>query len=98
MSDTGKDHEPDSFLATFHYDPEGQLLSVDAPTPPDVTWEHDEARRVFRITSETGQVTEFHDRAARFLVVVPDPETGKLRPVISWGVPRVMYLCREAGL
>ena len=51
-------------VTTFTYDPEGRLMSVEAPTPPGTSCEHDEAKRVFRITSPDGKVTEFHDRAA----------------------------------
>jgi hypothetical protein len=73
------------------------LVSVEAPTPPGSSWEHDEAKRVFRVTEPDGKVIQFHDRAQRFLVVAPDPQTGELAPVISWGTPKIMYLCREVG-
>ncbi|MGC8642676.1 MAG: hypothetical protein ACP5XB_22690 [Isosphaeraceae bacterium] len=85
-------------ITTYTYDPEARLVSVEAPTPPGSSWEHDEAKRVFRVTEPDGKVIEFHDRAQSFLVVAPDPQTEKLAPVLLWGMPRVMYLCREAGL
>jgi hypothetical protein len=98
MSDTQRGPEPSCLVTTYQYDPEGRLVSVEAPTPPGSKWEHDEAKRLFRITEVDGNTIDFHGRAVRFLVVAPDPRTGKLEPVISWGVPRIMYLCREAGL
>jgi YD repeat-containing protein len=98
MTDQHPEPEPSFSVTTFQYDPEGRLVRVEAPAPPGSTWEHDEPKRVFRVTDPDGKVTEFHDRPVRFLVVVPDPRTGKVGPVISWGVPKVMYLCREAGL
>ncbi len=98
MSDASGNRDPSRIVSTFHYDPEGKLSYVEAEASPGSSWEHDEARRVFRVTDPDGKVKEFHDRAVPFLVVAPDPQTGKLEPVISWGVPRIMYLCREAGL
>ena len=86
-----------SEITTYTYDPEGRLVSVEAPTPPGSSWEHDEAKRVFRVTEPDGKVIEFHDRAQRFLVVAPDPQTGELSPVPSWGAPKIIYLCREVG-
>jgi hypothetical protein len=98
MSDAGNDRDPTGVTTTFHYDKEGKLAFVEAPTPPGSSFEHDEARRVFRLTTPDGKTAEFHDRAQRFLVVAPDQQTGKLAPVLSWGVPKVMYLCREKGM
>ncbi len=68
------------------------------PPPLRSQVEHDEQRRLFRITGEDGKAPEFHYRPVRFLVVEPDPRTGKLEPAFSGGQPRVIYLCREAGL
>ena len=98
MSEVRHDRDSDSIVTTFTYDPGGRLVSVEAPTPSGSSWEHDEPKRVFRVTSPEGKVTEFHDRAQCFLVVAPDPQTGELSPVLSWGVPKIMYLCREAGM
>ena len=98
MSEKQRGPEPSRLVTTFQYDPEGRLVSVEAPTPPGSKWEHDEAKRLFRITEPDGKVTEFHDRFVRFLVVAPDPKTGKPEPVMSWGRPKILYLCREAGL
>ena len=85
-------------ITTFTYDLKGQLLSVEAPTPPGSSWEHDEAKRVFRVAEPDGKVSEFHDRAQRFLVVAPEPQTEKLGPVLLCGMPQVLYLRREVGL
>jgi hypothetical protein len=41
---------------------------------------------------------EINDWAVRFLIVDPDPETGKLGPVLSGGMPRIIHLGGEAGL
>jgi hypothetical protein len=98
VSDPGNDRDPAGVTTTFHYDPEGSLSFVEAPMPPGSSCEHDEAKRAFRVTTPDGKTAEFHDRAQRFLVVAPDPQTGRLSPVTSWGVPKVMYLCREKGL
>ena len=98
MSDTHHDRDSSFVVTTFHYDPEGRLSFVEAPTLQGSSWEHDEAKRLFRITQPDGKTIEFHDRFLRFLVVAPDPETGKPEPVMSWGTPRILYLCREAGL
>jgi hypothetical protein len=73
---------------TYFYDVSPQLFKV----------EHDRDKRRFAMTGPDGETTEFHDRAVRFLVVEPDPETGELTPVIRRGNPKVIYLCREAGL
>jgi len=60
--------------------------------------EHDRQKRLFEITGPDGKKTEFHGRAVQFLVVEPDPDTGELEPVVTRGKPKVMYLCRGAGL
>jgi hypothetical protein len=73
---------------TYYYDPEPSLFQI----------EHDREKRRFEVTGPDGKKTEFHDRAVRFLVVEPDAETGELEPVVARGKPKVIYLCREAGL
>jgi len=91
-------------FARWHSDPATYVYNADdpgtipQPAAPPCSCEHDEKKRVFRITGPDVQTTEFHDRAVRFLVVVPDPTTGQLEPLINGGTPRVIYLCREAGL
>ena len=83
MSDTGNERDSPMIATTLHFDPEGRLSWVEMPTPPGASWEHDEAKRVFRVTDPDVTVTEFHDRPVRFLVVEQDPRTDKLVPVIS---------------
>jgi len=98
MSDSGKYDHWSGDITTFTYDANDELIDVSLPCPPIASCEHDEKKRVFRITDPGGRVTEYHDRPVRFLVVVPDPETGELTRVLWGAKPRVMYLCREAGL
>jgi YD repeat-containing protein len=62
MSDTQRGPEPSRLVTTFQYDPENRLVSVEAPTPPGTKWEHDEAKRLFRINQPDGKTIEFHDR------------------------------------
>jgi hypothetical protein len=50
MSEKQRGPEPSRLVTTFTYDPEARLVSVEAPTPPGTKSEHDEAKRVFRIT------------------------------------------------
>ena len=63
MSEAERDPHFLGEITTFTYDPEGNLISVEAPTPPGSKWEHDEAKRLFRITQPDGNIVEFHDRA-----------------------------------
>jgi hypothetical protein len=98
MSDLGGYPHWDGGITTYTYDAGGGLVSISQSGAPPSSCERDEKKRVFRITGPDGQKTEFHDRAVRFLVVEPDPTTGELEPVISRGKPKVIYLCREAGL
>lgn len=97
MSDDEYGYDFGGTVTTFTYDLSGRLLSTEGPTAPRPSWEHDESGRVFRVNGPDGKVVEFHDRALRFLVVAPDPQTGVLSPVLSRGEPKVIYLCREAG-
>jgi hypothetical protein len=47
------------------------------------------------LTAPDGKTEHFRDNPARYLVVVPDPKTGEMRPVINRGEPTHIYLCRE---
>ena len=89
MSEPQRGPEPPCLVTTYEYDPEGRLVSVEAPTPPGSKLDRDEAKRLFLITQPDGKTIEFHDRAVRSLVIAPDPQTSKLEPVIPWGVPRI---------
>jgi hypothetical protein len=57
--------------------------------------EHDPERRALRLTRPDGTAIAFRDQPVRFLVVEPDPQSGKLRPAISMGKAKVVYLCPE---
>ena len=59
---------------TYHYDPKPSPFQID----------HDRQKRLFAITGPDGQRSEFHDRAVRFLVVEPDPETGEMQSSAPW--------------
>jgi hypothetical protein len=65
--------------------------------PPTAACVRDRGKRLFRVSELDDTTTEFHDRAVRFLVVEPDPDTGELEPVMERGGPKVIYLCKEAG-
>jgi len=97
MSDLGGFPHWHGGITTYTYDAD-DVGSIPQPAAPPCSSEHDEKKRVFRITAPDGQTTEFHYRAVQFLVVVPDPTTGELEPIVNQGRPRVIYLCREAGL
>jgi hypothetical protein len=66
--------------------------------PPTAACVRDRGKRLFRVSEPDGTTTEFHDRAVRFLVVEPDVDTGELVPVTERGEPKVIHLCKEAGL
>jgi len=97
MSDMDSDPRWHSDIASYVYNAHDPG-TIPQPAGPPCSCEHDEKKHVFRITGPDGRTTEFHDRAVRFLVVVPDPSTGQLEPLINGGRPRVISLCREAGL
>jgi hypothetical protein len=72
---------------TYSYD-------FDAPVG-SFTFEHDEERRVFRLTDAEGKTAYFRDKPARYLVVEPDSHSGEMRPATKYGEPVYLYLCRE---
>ena len=76
MSDTGDERPRSGVVMTYVYDARSIGLGRGAD-PAGLVCEHDEAKRVFRVTEPDGKVTEFHDRAVRFLVVAPDPQNGQ---------------------
>ena len=87
-------------IITYTYDcgRKNTTVTYSVPTRPKATCDHDHEKRLFRVTEPDGTTTQFHDRFVRFLVVEPDPETGEPEPVMERGEPKVVYLCREAGL
>jgi hypothetical protein len=68
--------------------------SCPEPANPD-RLEHDPEKRALRLTRPDGTTIAFRDKPVRFLVVEPDPKSGKLRPALSMGKAKVMYLCPE---
>jgi hypothetical protein len=68
--------------------------SCPAPAKPDRI-EHDPKKRTLRLTRPDGTAIAFRDQPLRFLVVEPDPKSGKLRPAVSMGKAKVVYLCPE---
>jgi hypothetical protein len=64
-------------------------------TPPRYSFEHDRENGVYRVKWSDGEVEVFRDKPVRHLVVEPDRQTGELRPAITRGNPRYLYLCRE---
>jgi hypothetical protein len=87
-------------IMTDTYDCEGKNVTITYSVPfgPTATCDHDRDKRLFRLTEPDGKTTEFHDRAVRCLVVEPDPETGEMEPVMRRGRPKVICLCKVAGL
>jgi hypothetical protein len=65
------------------------------PQAESFTFEHDKEKRVFRLTDAQGNTECFRDKATRYLIVEPDPETGGMRPATKYGKPQFIYLCRE---
>ncbi len=65
------------------------------PRNPPFQFVHDKDKGLFVLTWPDGRVERFRDRPARQLMVEPDRETGAMRPVIKWGQPVYVYLCRE---
>jgi hypothetical protein len=68
--------------------------SCPAPGKPDRI-EHDPKKRTLRLTRQDGTAIAFRDQPMRFLVVEPDPRSGKLRPAVCMGKAKVVYLCPE---
>ena len=65
------------------------------PQNPTFQFVHDQDKGLFVLTWPDGRVERFRDRPARQLMVEPDRQTGAIRPVIKWGQPVYVYLCRE---
>jgi hypothetical protein len=69
------------------------------PPSPEWGWEHLPDKRLYALTEPEGEGdrnTEYwRDYPIRYLVVEPEPETGKLRPSLKHGKPVYLWLCRE---
>jgi hypothetical protein len=84
------DSEPQSgpLITTYTY-------SAPIPSRPTYHFEHDPENGIFRIRWPDGTVEVFRDKPVRYLVVEPDAETGDVTPVVKYGRPTYLYLCRE---
>jgi hypothetical protein len=74
--------------------PDAPLFSPCEASPPAQV-DHDCEKRLYRIKGPDGQTEVFRDSPVRFLILRPDPETGEPKPVIRFGQPEYLYLCRE---
>ena len=63
--------------------------------PCRVRVEHDRDKRLFRIVGPDGKTSVFRDEPVRFVVVVRDPRTGDTMPMLRYGEPEYLDLCRE---
>ena len=59
------------------------------------TLTHDTEKRVFLLAGPEGKTEVFRDNPTRYLSVAPDPETGEIKPVMKYGRPTYLWLCRE---
>jgi hypothetical protein len=62
---------------------------------PRLNVEHDPEKRLFRVAQSDGTTAFFRDEPVRFLVVARNPQTGDVMPVMRYGEPEYLYLCRE---
>jgi hypothetical protein len=66
-----------------------------AERPCRVKVEHDRDKRLFRILGPDGKTRVFRDEPLRFLVVARNPQTGETTPMLRYGEPEYLDLCRE---
>ena len=101
---------PEDMRITYTYDSNNRLLmtseritsvritTYNEPAEPPAErfkFEHDTQKRLFMLTAPDGKTEHFRDNPTRYLVVEPDPGTGEMRPVLMYGAPAYIYLCRE---
>jgi hypothetical protein len=65
------------------------------PDQPRVQIEHDREKRLFRVPQDDGTTAVFRDEPVRFLVATLDPVTGAVNPMLRYGEPEYLLLCRE---
>jgi len=68
-----------------------------AAAAPSVEVSYDRSRHVIRITEQNGKTAEFDDRPERLLLMIRNPVTKALEPVIDFGKPVYYYLAREVS-
>jgi hypothetical protein len=77
-----------------------QVFSYRDPQP-DQVWsiEHDEEKRIYRMTGPEGELDFFRAELVKYLVVVPvDRQGEEVEPDFRHGIhgrPRYLYLCAE---
>ncbi len=79
---------------------DGRTIPTDDPVQPQpfaplFTFEHDLAKGLFVVTGQNGAVAVFRDKPTRYLAVAPNPKTGEMEPVLKYGEPWYVWLCRE---
>ena len=105
------DDSPLPACVTYTYSNDGRLLAVtDAtgrreppadmpdsilPPRPSFTMTHDQVKRVYLLTGPDGKTEVFRDNPTRYLAVAHDPENGEMKPVMKYGRPTYLWLCRE---
>jgi hypothetical protein len=105
------DDAPLPAIVTYTYSTDGRLLAItDAtgrrdltadtsdsilPPRPAFAMTHDPEKRVFVLTGPDGKTEVFRDNPTRYLAVAPDPENGEMKPVMKYGRPTYLWLCRE---
>jgi hypothetical protein len=65
------------------------------PQADSFTFDHDPRKGLFTLTGPDGRTEHFRDRPAKYLMVEPEDEPGELQPVVKYGKPVIMHLCRE---
>ncbi len=112
-SQVGDEPPPEPEVSVYTYGKAGRLEAVEHRTaeewrrrqerdatgedPPPVKFEHDPAAGVFRLTTADGAVEVFRDSPTRYLCVEPEPGTGAMRPVMKFGRPVYLWLCRAGA-
>jgi hypothetical protein len=105
------DDSPLPACVTYTYNNDGRLIAIadamgrrkllaDAadpipPPPRSFTMAHDLEKRVFLLTGPDGKTEVFRDNPTRYVAVAPDPQTGEMKPVVKYGRPTYLWLCRE---
>jgi hypothetical protein len=101
------ERNPHPRITTYTYDAGMILRGVGSPgeapdgpakTPvvrPGYTVDYEPARHVIRITDRAGKTSEFDDRPVKYLMMVRNPRTRALEPVMVCGEPQFFYLSRE---
>jgi hypothetical protein len=98
-------------ITTYTYSMDGRLIGVtddtgggekpaDASHPPRLlpssfTSRQYPEKRVLLLSGPDGKTEVFRDNPTRYLSVAQDSETGEMKPVMKYGRPTYLWLCRE---